>query len=77
MIVALPRPALGELRDAQQMAPDEQRRYVASLKREAEALRSALHVHFFTAVMARRLRRDFAAVRLSPRDAVRLPLAAG
>jgi hypothetical protein len=42
VIVALPRPALGELRDARRMSADEQRRYVASLEREAEALRSAL-----------------------------------
>ncbi len=42
VIVALPRPALGELRDALRMSAGEQRGYVASLKREAEALRSAL-----------------------------------
>ena len=42
VLVALPRPALGELPGAREMSPEDQRAYVASLKREAGALRSAL-----------------------------------
>jgi hypothetical protein len=42
VIVALPRPALGELPNAAKMKPAAQRAYVASLNREAFALRSAL-----------------------------------
>lgn len=42
VLVALPRPALGDLPGARAMAPDRQRAYVASLEREARALRSAL-----------------------------------
>ncbi len=42
VLVALPRPALGDRADAARMTADEQRAYVRSLKREATALRSAL-----------------------------------
>ncbi len=42
VLVELSRPALGELRDARAMGAEDQQRYVASLKREATALRSAL-----------------------------------
>ena len=42
VLVQLPRPALGELRGARAMGAEQQRVYVASLKREAIALRSAL-----------------------------------
>ena len=42
VLVALPRPPLGELAGARNMSPATQRAYVASLEREARALRSAL-----------------------------------
>ena len=42
VLVELPRPALAELDDVQDMAPRAQRRYVASLEQEARALLSAL-----------------------------------
>src|SRR4051812_15737612 len=41
-LVELPRPALAERSDLDQMSAQDQREYVASLKREARALRSAL-----------------------------------
>src|SRR4051794_41627625 len=42
VLVELPRPALGERGDLEQMSAQQQRDYVASLRREARALRSAL-----------------------------------
>lgn len=42
VLVSLPRPALGALKGVRTMSPEAQRDYVASLKREAVALRSAL-----------------------------------
>src|SRR4051794_40858827 len=42
VLVELPRPALAERSDLDQMSAQDQRDYVASLKREARALRSAL-----------------------------------
>ncbi len=42
VLVELPRPALGELDDVPSMSPRAQRRYVASLEDEADALLSAL-----------------------------------